>query len=193
MPAPATSQPSLWHRAPLLLLFLNALAAALACTNLRTQQSTFNTDSLQLLRTMAPNRTVLCQQAPFAFPDTLRVANHPQQATATIRHILQQLFNTLSNETIPDHWDRQAHQQLLNKLHHHIHQLQQYLTQCFPESTTLSKRQELRNARLTVNTYFQPMRDFLRTHSHSSCAWDIVRLEFNTCFQNIHNLTRTMT
>ncbi|NWJ11637.1 IFN protein, partial [Crypturellus undulatus] len=190
MPELATPQPSLWHRAPLLLLLLPVLASALTCTNLRTQQSTFNTDSLQLLRTMAPNRTVLCQHhhAPFAFPDTLRAVNHPQQATTTIRQILQQLFSIFSTESIPDRWDQQAHQQLLNKLHHHIHQLQE----CFPESTTLSKRQGPRNSRLAINTYFRRIHNFLRTHGHSSCAWDTARLEVHTCFQHIDKLTRTI-
>ncbi|NXA48460.1 IFN protein, partial [Nothocercus julius] len=188
MPAPATPQPCLCHRAPVLLLLLPALAAALACTDLRTQQSAFNGDSLQLLRTMAPKRTLLCHQhhANFSFPDTLLADGDPQQATATILRILRHLWNTLNNESIPDHWDRHAHQQLLNKLDHQIQQLQE----CLTDSTVLSKGQGPRNSRLTINTYFRRIRHFLRTHSHSSCAWDIVRLQLHTCFQHIDKLTR---
>ncbi|NXA34649.1 IFN protein, partial [Eudromia elegans] len=187
MAAPAPPRPCLGHRAALLLMLLPALHAALACTDLRVQQSTFNGDSLQLLRTMAPKRTALCLQhnAPFSFPDTLLTVSDPQQATLNILRILQHLLRILDSESLPRHWNRQAHQQLLNKLHHQIQQLQE----CLTGTTRHSQSQGTRNSRLAINTYFRHIQDFLSTHSHSSCAWDIVLLEVHTCFLHIDKLT----
>ncbi|XP_067171716.1 interferon-like [Apteryx mantelli] len=190
MAAPATRHPCLWHGAPVLLLLLPALSAALSCANLRTRQSTFNWDSLQLLHAMAPSPPQPCDQhdAPFPFPKTLLAIQAPRQATDAILRILRHLFTTLSNENTPAHWDSQAHQQLLNQLHSQI----QHLQRCLPGTGTDSKSQGPHNPWLSITTYFQRIQDFLRTHNHSPCAWDNVRLEAHTCFQRIHNLTRTM-
>ncbi|XP_064357806.1 interferon-like [Dromaius novaehollandiae] len=190
MPAPATRHPCLWHGTPVLLLLLPALATALGCANLRTQQSTFNWHSLQLLNDMAPSSPPSCAQhdEPLPFPDTLLAIHDPQQAATAVLRILQHLFTTLSNETIPAHWDTHAHQQLLNQLHDQI----QHLQQCLPGDNTHFKSQGPRNPWLSITRYFRRIQDFLRTHHHSPCAWDNVRLQAHTCFQRIHHLTRTM-
>ncbi|XP_062455540.1 interferon-like [Rhea pennata] len=190
MAAPAARHPCLWHGATLLLLLLPALGTALRCTNLRTQQTTFNWDSLQLLLAMAPRLTHTCaQQDPtFPFPNTLLTIQDPQQATAAILRILDHLFTTLSSENTPAHWDAQAHQQLLNQLHDQI----QHLQQCLPGAGRDSKTRVPLTHQLSIATYFRHIQNFLRTHNHSPCAWDSVRLEAHTCFQRIHNLTRIM-
>ncbi|XP_062455564.1 interferon-like [Rhea pennata] len=190
MAAPAARHPCLWHGATLLLLLLPALGTALRCANLRTQQTTFNWDSLQLLLAMAPRLTHTCaQQDPiFPFPNTLLTIQDPQQATAAILRILDHLFTTLSSENTPAHWDAQAHQQLLNHIEHQI----QHLQQCLPAGGMDSKSQGPRNTRLLITRYFRRIRDFLHKHSHSPCAWDNVRLEAQTCFQHLDKLTRRM-
>ncbi|XP_009685387.2 interferon-like [Struthio camelus] len=190
MAVPATRHPCLRHSTPVLLLLLPALSAALRCANLRTQQSTFNWDSLQLLHAMAPSPPQPCAQhdPPFPFPDTLLAIQSPQQATAAILRVLQHLFTTLSNENTPAHWDSQAHQQLLNQLHDQI----QLLQQCLPRADADVKSQGPRNAWLTINRYFRRIQDFLRTNHHSPCAWDKVGLEARACFQCIDKLTRRM-
>ncbi|KAM6392042.1 interferon-like [Rhynochetos jubatus] len=189
MAAPNTQQPCLRHGAPALLLLLPALATALACHHLRPHHATFPWDSLQLLQTMAPSPTQPCHhpQAPF-FPDTLRHTGHPQQAAATTLRILQHLFDIISSTSTPDHWDAQARHQLLSLLQHHIQQLQQ----CLTANSTLFRGAGPRSLVLSINKYFRDIQDFLRTHNHSACAWDHVRLQARLCFQHLHNLTRTM-
>ncbi|NXA30385.1 IFN protein, partial [Ibidorhyncha struthersii] len=190
MAAPATPHTRLRHGAPTLLLLLTALATTLACHHLPPCHATFLWDSLKILQDMAPSPPQPCQhqQAPFPFPDTLLHTNHPQQAATTARHILDNLFATLSSQSTPHHWDAQARDRLLSKLHHHSQQLQQ----CLPPNGTLFQGQGPRNPMLSINKYFRRIQDFLRTHNHSACAWDHVRLEARACFQRLHNLTRTM-
>ncbi|KAM6034336.1 interferon-like [Chlamydotis macqueenii] len=190
MPAPATPQPRLTHRAPTLLLLLTALATALACHHLRPRHDTFPWDSLQLLQAMAPSPPQPCQRhhAPFLFPNTLLHNNHPQQAATTALRILQHLFATLSSPNTPQHWDHHARHHLLNNIQDYIH----HLEHCVPANGTLFKRQGPRNLLLTINKYFRDIQHFLHAHNHSACAWDHVRLQAHDCFQHLHNLTRTM-
>ncbi|KGL94424.1 Interferon, partial [Charadrius vociferus] len=188
MPAHATPHTRLPHGAPALLLLLTALATTLACHHLRPRDATFAWDSIKILRAMAPSPTQPCQhqQPPFPFPDTLLHTNHPQQAAATARHILDNLFATLSSHSTPQHWDAQAQHDLLNNLQHYIH----HLEQCLPANSMLIKRQGPRNLLLSINKYFRRIQDFLRTHNHSACAWDHVRLEARACFQHVDTLIR---
>ncbi|NWH45499.1 IFN protein, partial [Fregata magnificens] len=180
MPVPTT---------PHLLLLLTALATALACHHLPPRDATFPWDSLQLLHAMAPSPPQPChhQHAPFPFPDTLLLhTNHPQQAAATALRILQHLFTTLSSPSTPQHWDTQARHHLLNNLQHYKH----HLEQCLPANGMLFKSQGPRNLVLNINKYFSRIQDFLRTHNHSACAWDHVRLEARICFQRVDTLIR---
>ncbi|XP_068278864.1 interferon-like [Nyctibius grandis] len=189
MPAPATPPPCLPHRAPVLLLLLTALATALACPHLRPRDDTFPSDSLQLLQAMAPSPTQPChlQQPPF-FPHTLLHTTHPQQAAATALCILQHLFDTLSSPSTPRHWDAHARHDLLNNLQRYRH----HLERCLTDNAALLQGRGPRNLLLNVNKYFARIHDFLRTHNHSACAWDHVRLEARASFQHLHNLTRTL-
>ncbi|NWI24777.1 IFN protein, partial [Sula dactylatra] len=175
MAAPATPQTRLRHGATALLLLRTALATALACHHLRPRDAAFPWDSPQLLQDMAPSPDPPCQHlhAPFPFPDTLLHTNHPHQAAATTRSILQHLFATLSSPNIPQYWDAQARHHLLNSLHHYKHDLEQ----CLTASGTLFRGQGPRNLLLNINKYFRRIHDFLRTHNYSACAWDHVRLE----------------
>ncbi|KAM6364024.1 interferon-like [Pluvialis apricaria] len=186
MAAPAAPHTRLRHGAPTLLLLLTALATTLACHHLRPQDATFAWDSIRILKAMAPSPPQPCQHqhAPFPFPDTLLHTNHPQQAAATARHILHHLFATLSSHSTPRHWDAQARNRLLSKLHHYIN----HLEQCLPANGMLIKRQGPRNMMLSINKYFSRIQDFLRTHNHSACAWDYIRLEARTCFQRVDTL-----
>ncbi|NXA17342.1 IFN protein, partial [Ibidorhyncha struthersii] len=186
MAAPATPHTRLRHGAPTLLLLLTALATTLACHHLPPCHATFLWDSLKILQDMAPSPPQPCQhqQAPFPFPDTLLHTNPPQQAAATTRHILNNLFTTLSSQSTPHHWDTKAWHDLLNNLQHYIH----HLEQCLPANAMLMKRQGPRNLMLSINKYFRRIQDFLRTHNHSACAWDHVRLEACACFQHVDTL-----
>ncbi|NXW11104.1 IFN protein, partial [Fregetta grallaria] len=190
MAAPATPHARLPHGAPPLLLLLTALATALACHHLRPRDATFPWDSLQLLQAMAPSPPQPChhQHAPFPFPDTLLPTHHPQQAAATALRILQHLFATLSSPSTPHHWDAHARHGLLNNIQHYEHDLEQ----CLPANGTLSQGQGPRHLLLNVNKYFRRIHDFLRTHNHSACAWDHVRLEARLCFQRMDTLIRRM-
>ncbi|NXQ83019.1 IFN protein, partial [Nyctibius grandis] len=156
----------------------------LACPHLRPSDATFPSDSLQLLQAMAPSPTQPCHLHPSFFPDTLLHTTHPQQAAATALHILQHLFNTLSSPSTPRHWDAQARHDLLNNLQRYRH----HLERCLTDNRTVFKRQGPRNLLLNVNKYFARIHDFLRTHNHSACAWDHVRLEAVTCFQHVDTL-----
>ncbi|XP_023800010.1 interferon-like [Cyanistes caeruleus] len=183
--APQTRLP---HAAPVLPLLLTALATALACQQLWTHDDAFPGDALRLLQDMAPSHTQPChlQEPPF-FPDTLLRDNlHPHQAADAALRILQHLFHTLSTNSTRQHWPTQARNDLLNKLQHHIHLLEQ----CLPDNATLFKGP--RNLLLTINKYFRDIHLFLRAHNHSACAWDHVRLEARASLQHLHNLTRTM-
>ncbi|XP_009468578.1 PREDICTED: interferon-like [Nipponia nippon] len=190
MPAPATPRPRLPHAAPPLLLLLTALATALPCHHPRTHDATFLWRSLQFLRAMAPSSTQTChhQPAPFPFPDALLHTSHPQQAAATVQRILDHLFAILSSTSALQHWDTQAHRDLLNTIHRYL----QDLERCVPANGTLLQGQGARRLRLDIDEYFSRFHNLLRTHNHSACAWDHVRLEACTCFQHLRNLTRTM-
>ncbi|XP_066037003.1 interferon-like [Chamaea fasciata] len=188
MAAPTAPQPCLPHAATALLLLLTALATTLACQQLWTHDDTFPGDALRLLQGMAPSHTQPChlQEPPF-FPDTLLRNNlHPHQAAAAALRILQRLFHTLSTNSTRQHWPTQARNDLLNKLQHHIH----HLEQCRPDNATLFKGP--RNPLLTINRYFKDIHLFLHAHNHSACAWDHVRQEAHASLQRLHNLTRTM-
>uniref|UniRef100_A0A8D0FN58 IFN protein n=1 Tax=Strix occidentalis caurina TaxID=311401 RepID=A0A8D0FN58_STROC len=187
-PPPPSPRTRLRHGAPPPLLLLTALATALACHHLPPRHDTFPWDSLQLLQAMAPSPTQPCHphQAP-VFPDTLLHNSHPQQAAATGLRILQHLLHTLSSPSTPQHWDAQARHQLLNSLQHHIQQLHQ----CLTANGTLAQGPGPRSLTLTLDKYFRDIQHFLRTHHHSACAWDHVRLQARACFQRLHNLTRT--
>nr|ADY38293.1 interferon alpha [Cacatua goffiniana] len=189
MAVPASPQHRLRCGAPALLLLLTALATSLACHHRPERDATFPWRSLQLLQDMAHSPTPPChyQQAPL-FPHTLLHITHPQQADAAALRILQHLFHTLSSPSTPQHWHNEARQQLLNSLQHRI----QHLQHCLPDNATLFPGQGPRNPLLTINKYFRNIQDFLRTHNHSACAWDHVRLEARLCFQRLHNLTRTV-
>ncbi|NXC75110.1 IFN protein, partial [Anhinga anhinga] len=190
MPAPATPRPGLWHGAAVLLLLHTALATALACHHLRPRDATFPWDSPQLLQAMAPSPAQPCQHLhdPFPFPDTLLHTNHPLQAAATARRILQRLFTTLSSPSTPQHWDTHARHRLLNSLQHYKHDLEQ----CLTASGTVFQGQGLRKLLLGIEVYFGRIHDFLRAHNHSACAWDHVRLEARICFQRVDTLIRQM-
>ncbi|XP_074426059.1 interferon-like [Larus michahellis] len=190
MPAPATHHTRLRHGAPTLLLLLTALATTLACRHLHPLDTTFAWDSIKTLKAMAPRPPQPCQhqQAPFPFPDTLLHNSHPQQAAATARHILNNLFATLSAQSTPQHWDDQARHRLLNNLHHYIN----HLERCLPANRTLIKSQGPRNLMLSINKYFRRIHNFLHTHNHSACAWDHVRLEVRASFQRVDTLIRQM-
>ncbi|NXE90190.1 IFN protein, partial [Menura novaehollandiae] len=175
----------LWHSTPALLLLLTALATGLPCHHLHTHNPA---DGLRLLQDMAPRITQPCHlQEPPLFPDTLLRTNlPPHQAAATALRILQHLFHTLSSNSIRQHWDTQARNDLLNKLQHYIH----HLEQCLPDNATLLKGP--RNALLAINKYFRDIHLFLHAHNHSACAWDHVRLEALDCFQHVDRLIRQM-
>ncbi|XP_032941776.1 interferon-like [Catharus ustulatus] len=189
MAAPAAPQPRLPHAAPALLLLLTALATSLSCQQLWTHDDdTFPGDALRLLQDMAPAHTQPChlQELPF-FPETLPLNNlHPRQAAATALRILQHLFHTLSTNSTRQHWPAQPRNDLLNKLQHHIHRLEQ----CLPDSVALFKGP--RNPLLTINKYFRDIQLFLHAHNHSACAWDHIRLEARAALQHLHSLARTM-
>ncbi|NWZ73044.1 IFN protein, partial [Acrocephalus arundinaceus] len=185
MAAPGCAQPCLWHSTLALLLLIVALASSLPCHHLRTHDPD---DALRLLQDMAPSHTQPChlQEPPF-FPDTLLHDNlHPHHAAATALRILQHLFHTLSTNSTRQHWPTQARKDLLNKLQHHIHRLEQ----CLPYKATLFKGP--RNTLLTINKYFRDIHLFLHAHNHSACAWDHVRLEALVCFQHMDRLIRRM-
>ncbi|KAM4640224.1 interferon-like [Amazona ochrocephala] len=189
MPAPATSQPHRARRAPVLLLLLTALATGLACHHRPARDATFPWRSLQLLQAMAPSPTPPCQHqhAPL-FPDTLPHITHPRQAAATALRILQHLFNTLSSHTTPQHWHNDARHQLLNSLSHYIHHLEHCLSGNVRRIRSLGPH----NLLLKINKYIHNIQDFLRTHNHSACAWDHVRLEAHTLVQRLDTLFRQM-
>ncbi|KAK2512146.1 hypothetical protein Q9233_016418 [Columba guinea] len=133
---------------------------------------------------MAPSPTQPChrQHAP-SFPDTLLNTPRSQQPAAALT-ILQHLLQILSSNSIPQHWHNQAREHLLNSLHHFSQQLQQ----CLTRNRMLFKRQGPRNLLLTIHKYFGDIQDFLRTHNHSACAWDHVRLQAHICFQYMDQL-----
>uniref|UniRef100_A0A8C3UUJ1 IFN protein n=1 Tax=Catharus ustulatus TaxID=91951 RepID=A0A8C3UUJ1_CATUS len=181
----ANPAPCLRHSTLALLLLIVAHATSLPCHHLRTHDLG---DALQLLQDMAPSTTQPCdlQERPF-FPDTLPHNNlHPRQAAATALRILQHLFHTLSRSSSSQHWPAQPRNDLLNKLQHHIH----HLEQCLPKNAALFKGP--RNPLLTINKYFRDIQLFLHAHNHSACAWDHVRLEALTCFQHVDRLIRQM-
>ncbi|NXX24422.1 IFN protein, partial [Nicator chloris] len=185
MAVPGCTQPCLWHSTLALLLLIVALATGLPCHHLWTRDAG---DALRLLQDTAPSHTQHChlQEPPF-FPDTLLHSNlHPHQAAATALRILQHLFHTLSTNSTRQHWPTQARSDLLNKLQHHIH----HLEQCLPDNATLFKGP--RNPLLTINKYFRDIHRFLHAHNHSACAWDHVRLEARVCFQHVDRLIRRM-
>ncbi|NWY63048.1 IFN protein, partial [Chionis minor] len=190
MAAPATPHARPRHTATALHLLLTALATTLACPQLRPQDATFAWDSINILKAMAPSPPQPCQhqQVPFPFPDPPLHTDHPQQAAATARHILDNLFATLSSHSIPQHWDAQARHRLLNNLQHYIH----HLEQCLPANSMLIKSQGPRNTTLAINKHFRRIRHFLHTHNHSACAWDHVRLEARISFQRVDMLIRQM-
>uniref|UniRef100_A0A8C3NX65 IFN protein n=1 Tax=Cyanoderma ruficeps TaxID=181631 RepID=A0A8C3NX65_9PASS len=178
MAVPGHAQPCLWHSTLALLLLIVALATGLPCHHLRTHDTG---DALQLLRDMAPSHTQPChlQEPPF-FPDThLRDNLHPHQAAAAALRILQRLFHTLSTNSTRQHWPTQARNDLLNKLQHHIH----HLEQCLPDSATLFKGP--RNPLLAINKYFKDIHLFLHAHNHSACAWDHVRTTVGLLCQSL--------
>ncbi|NXD83371.1 IFN protein, partial [Halcyon senegalensis] len=187
MPAPHTPQT---HGARTLLLLLTALATALACHHLPPRHDTFLWDSIRLLHDMAPTPAQPCHhhQPTSRFPDTLLQTHHPQQAAATALRILQHLFAILSSPSTPQRWDDRARQQLLNGLQHHVQQLQH----CLPPNATLAQGQGPRNRLLSINRYFAHIQDFLRTHNHSACAWEHVRLRARACFRDVDTLLRQM-
>ncbi|NWS70526.1 IFN protein, partial [Crotophaga sulcirostris] len=185
MPAFDNQQTGLRHSSPLLLLLLMALSTTLACQ--RPPDDTLPWNSLQLLETMAPSPTEPCQhQQPSFFPKVLRHNHHSQQAAFTALRILQNLFHTLSSNRIPQHWDAQAHHNLLNRLQDYI----QHLQQCLPAHRMLFKRHGPRNLMLNINKYFRRIHDFLRIHNHSACAWEHVCLEARQCFKHVDTLIR---
>ncbi|NXR20386.1 IFN protein, partial [Cinclus mexicanus] len=188
MVVPGCAEPCQWHSTLALLLLIVAPATSLPCHHLRTHDLA---DALRLLQDMAPSHTQPCHlQEPPCFPDTLLHRNlHPHQAAATALRILQHLFHTLSRSSSSQHWPSQAHNDLLNKLQHHIH----HLEQCLPDNanaTTLFKGP--RNPLLTINKYFRDIQLFLHAHNHSACAWDHVRLEALICFQHVDRLIQQM-
>ncbi|NXD58511.1 IFN protein, partial [Corvus moneduloides] len=185
MTVPGCSQPCLRHSSLAVLLLLTALATGLPCHHLRTHDPG---DALQLLQDMTLSTIQPChlQEPPF-FPDTLLHSNlRPHQAAATALRILQHLFHTLSRRSSSQHWHSQARNDLLNKLQHYIH----HLEQCLPDNATLFKGP--RNPLLTINKYFRDIHLFLHAHNHSACAWDHVRLEALVCFQHVDRLIRRM-
>ncbi|NXR72554.1 IFN protein, partial [Pycnonotus jocosus] len=188
MAAPTAPQPRRPHATPALLLLLTALATTLACQQLWTHDNTFPGDALRLLRDMAPSHAQPChlQEPPF-FPDTLFHDNlHPHQAAAIALRILRRLFHTLNANSTHQHWPTQPFNDLLNKLQHHIH----HLEQCLDDNATLFKGP--RNPLLTIDKYFRDIHPFLHAHNHSACAWDHVRLEARASLQHLHNITRIM-
>ncbi|NXY56975.1 IFN protein, partial [Callaeas wilsoni] len=185
MAVPGCTQPCLRHSTLALLLLVMALATGLPCHHLRTHNPG---DALQLLQDMAPSHAQPCHlQQPPSFPDTLLHNNlQPQQAAATALRSLQHLSHTLSPNIARQHWHTQARNDLLNKLQHYIH----HLEQCLPDNATLFKGP--RNPLLTINKYFRDIHLFLHAHNHSACAWDRVRLEALVCFQHVDRLIRRM-
>ncbi|NXQ32105.1 IFN protein, partial [Alaudala cheleensis] len=179
-------QPCLGHSTLALLLLIVACATGLPCRHLRIHDPA---DALQLLQDMAPSHTQPChlQEPPF-FNDTLLHNNlRPQQAAAIALRILQRLFHTLSNNSSRQHWPTQPRNNLLNKLQHHLH----HLEQCIPNNTAgLFKGP--RNPLLAINKYFGRIHLFLDAHNHSACAWDHVRIEARVCFQHVDRLIRQM-
>ncbi|NWW40750.1 IFN protein, partial [Panurus biarmicus] len=178
-------QRCLWHSTLALLLLTVALATSLPCHHLRIHNPA---DAVQLLHDMAPSHTQPChlQQPPF-FPDTLLHNNlQPHQAAATALPILQHLFRTLSTNSSRQHWPTQPRNDLLNKLQHHIH----HLEQCLPDNAALSRGP--RNPLLTINKYFSNIHRFLQAHNHSACAWEHVRVQTLVCFQHVDRLIRRM-
>ncbi|NWW61073.1 IFN protein, partial [Ifrita kowaldi] len=185
MTVPGCSQPCLRHSTMALLVLLMALTTGFPCHHLRTHDPG---DAIQLLQDVAPSMIQPChlQEPPF-FPDTLLHHNlHPRQAAAAALRILQHLFHTLSRRSSSQHWHSQARNDLLNKLQHYIH----HLEQCLPDNATLFKGP--RNPLLTINKYFRDIHLFLHAHNHSACAWDHVRLEALVCFQHVDRLIRRM-
>ncbi|NXW55675.1 IFN protein, partial [Eurystomus gularis] len=174
------------HGARTLLLLLTALATALACQHLRPRDAIW--DSIQLLRDMAPTPAQPCHhhQVTFRFLDTLLTNSHPQQAGVTALRMLQHLFAIFSSSSIPQQWDTQLRHQLLNNLHHYIH----HLEQCLPANELLFQRQGPRNLLLATNTYFADIQGFLRTHNHSTCAWDRVLLQAGACLRRVATLIK---
>ncbi|NXX87460.1 IFN protein, partial [Urocolius indicus] len=158
------------------LLLLPPLAAALACSSLPPRLPTFPGDGLSLLQATAPSPTQPCQHdeddAP-TFPDALLNATHPQQAAHVALCILKHLFATLSSSSIPQHWDQQALHTLLNQLDHSI----LHLNTCLNRTGRLSQARGPRNHLLALHSYFSRLQLFPRTHQHSACAWEHVRLE----------------
>ncbi|NXA15241.1 IFN protein, partial [Sapayoa aenigma] len=188
MPVPASQQPCLWNTILALLLLLTALATGLPCHHLWTLDNNLPWDGIQLLQDMAPSPPQPChlQQPPF-FPDTLLHTNlNPQQAAAAALRILQHLFHTLSSNTTSHLWHTQPRHALLNQLQHYI----QHLHKCGPAHALLFKGP--RNPLLTINRYFRDIHLFLRTHNHSACAWDHVRLEARASFHHVDTLLRRM-
>ncbi|NXU18826.1 IFN protein, partial [Pardalotus punctatus] len=185
MAVPGCPQACLRHSSLALLLLIMGLATGLPCRHLRTHNLG---DALQLLQDMAPSTIQPChlQEPPF-FPNTLPHNNlHPHQAAAAALRILQHLFHTLSTNSTRQHWHTQPRNDLLNKLQHYIHRLEQ----CLPDNATLFKGP--RNTLLAINKYFRDIHLFLHAHNHSACAWDHVRLEALVCFQHVDRLIRQM-
>ncbi|NWV29654.1 IFN protein, partial [Origma solitaria] len=186
MALPGCPQPCLWHSRLALLLLIMGLTTGLPCHHLQTHNPA---DALQLLQDITLSTIQPChlQEPPPFFPDTLRHNNlHPQQAAATTLRILQHLFHTLSTNSPRHHWHTQARNDLLNKLQHYIHLLEQ----CLPNNATLFKGP--RNTLLTISKYFRDIHLFLHAHNHSACAWDHIRLEALVCFQHVDRLIRRM-
>ncbi|NXG20766.1 IFNB protein, partial [Grallaria varia] len=186
MDVPGSRQPCLRNGTVALLLLLTALTTSLPCRHLWTLDDTFPWDALRLLQDTAPHSTQPCQlQQPPFFPDTLlRTHLNPQQAAATALRILQHLFHTLGNNASSQHWHAQPRHDLLNKLQHHIH----HLEQCTHHNVRLFKAP--RNPIIPINKYFRDIHLFLHAQNHSACAWDHVRLEAVDCFRYVDSLTR---
>ncbi|NXK56379.1 IFN protein, partial [Chauna torquata] len=190
MAATATPRTPRTHGALALLLLLTPLATAFSCNPLRLQDTTFPWDSLQLLRTMAPSPQQPCPHLHtlLPFPDTLLNTNDTHQAAATALHILQHLFSTLSSPSVPAQWLGHARHDLLNRIQHFIHHLQQ----CFAANGRLVQRRGPRNLHLNINKYFRRIRHFLQNNNYSPCAWDHVRLEAHACFRRMDALIQQM-
>uniref|UniRef100_A0A8C4Y0R2 Uncharacterized protein n=1 Tax=Gopherus evgoodei TaxID=1825980 RepID=A0A8C4Y0R2_9SAUR len=177
-----TESPTALLQSMCLVLLFSAGVMSLDCNLLHRQQSKFNWYSLQLLQNMGGKFPLEClgDKTAFHFPEKVLKPKFRQHATMAVHEILQQLFGIFSRNLTQTGWKRRNVERFLNGLALQTKRLET----CLPTKAGANI--------LRLKKYFQRIQDFLKEKKYSTCAWETVRKEGQSCFQYIDKLTVRM-
>ncbi|XP_028674310.2 interferon a3-like [Erpetoichthys calabaricus] len=171
---------------------------ALQCVQIKVRFPHLNPEMTRLLTRTGPDMPSQCIRKKirldslenlYKVPDTSTAEDLAMFAYEALRHI-EVIF---SSDLQPVYWDERKLDDFLNILNRKTQKLRECLGDRIPITKEAQEAESFVGTNVALNSYFQKMKEALKSEGYDDCAWEIIRKEVLYNLNWINHLVNRMT